>query len=295
MSVTTATLRKKITGAKDLQSVVRTMKAVSASNISQYEQSVHALTNYIQTVEMGLSASLRKNTTKIISADHKQRPEFQNAIVFGSDQGLVGQFNDVVADFARTRLSEFPGKSRVWAVGERVRSLLADTGINVSGMFEIPASIKGITPLVGEILVKTELQLNQDSETELFLFYNRPRSAATYEPVAQRLLPLDQEWLHSLTGISWPNGRSSEIFGSNTTTLRCLIDEYLFVSLFRASAESLASENASLLAAMQRADQNIDELLKELNGTFHRLRKEGIDEELFDVISSFDTLKEDSR
>jgi len=55
-------------------------------------------------------------------------------------------------------------------------------------------------------------------------------------------------------------------------------------------AESLASENASRLAAMQRADKNINELLDDLNGTFHRVRQGGIDEELFDVISGFEAL-----
>jgi F-type H+-transporting ATPase subunit gamma len=75
-----------------------------------------------------------------------------------------------------------------------------------------------------------------------------------------------------------------------TATLGALIREYLFVSLFRACAESLASENASRLAAMQRADKNIDELLEDLQKTFHRLRQSGIDEELFDVISGFEAL-----
>jgi F-type H+-transporting ATPase subunit gamma len=78
--------------------------------------------------------------------------------------------------------------------------------------------------------------------------------------------------------------------GGGTATLRALIREYLFVSLFRACAESLASENASCLVAMQRADKNIDELLEDLNRTFHRLRQSGIDEELFDVISGFEAL-----
>jgi F-type H+-transporting ATPase subunit gamma len=78
--------------------------------------------------------------------------------------------------------------------------------------------------------------------------------------------------------------------GGGTAALRALIREYLFVSLFRACAESLASENASRLAAMQRADKNIDELLEELNRTFHRLRQSSIDEELFDVISGFEAL-----
>jgi len=81
-----------------------------------------------------------------------------------------------------------------------------------------------------------------------------------------------------------------EAIGGGTTTLRALIRGYLFVSLFQACAESLASENASRLAAMQRADKNIDELLEGLNGTFHRLRQNGIDEELFDVISGFEAL-----
>jgi len=52
----------------------------------------------------------------------------------------------------------------------------------------------------------------------------------------------------------------------------------------------LASENASRLAAMQRAEKNIDELVGILNQTFRRLRQTNIDEELFDVISGFETL-----
>jgi F-type H+-transporting ATPase subunit gamma len=83
--------------------------------------------------------------------------------------------------------------------------------------------------------------------------------------------------------------------GGGITTLRALIREYLFVSLFRACAEYQASENASRLAAMQRTEKNIDELLEDLNGTFHRLRQSGIDEELFDVISGFEALSAEEK
>jgi len=65
-------------------------------------------------------------------------------------------------------------------------------------------------------------------------------------------------------------------------------------ALFRACAESLASENTSRLAAMERADKNIDELLEGLHGTFHRLRQSSIDEELFDVISSYELLAKET-
>jgi len=46
---------------------------------------------------------------------------------------------------------------------------------------------------------------------------------------------------------------------------------------------------------MQRADKSIDELREDLNRTFHRLRRSGIDEELFDVISGFEALRVDEK
>jgi F-type H+-transporting ATPase subunit gamma len=101
---------------------------------------------------------------------------------------------------------------------------------------------------------------------------------------------LDENWQRNLAELLWPTGNLPEVMGGGTETLRAFIREYLFVSLFRACAESLASENASRLAARQRADKNIDELLEDLNGTFHRLRQCGIDNELFDVISGFKVL-----
>jgi F-type H+-transporting ATPase subunit gamma len=213
------------------------------------------------------------------------------AVVFGSDQGLVGQFNDVVADYAVKTLAALPAISEVWAVGERVHARLADAGLPLMGLFTVPNSVKAITPLVGQILVESETRIRSQGEvTELHLFYNRPTSGAVYAPVSQRLLPLDEKLATQAGRTPWPTGNLPEVMGGGTATLRALIREYLFVSLFRACAESLASENASRLAAMQRADKNIDELLEDLNGTFHRLRQSGIDEELFDVISGFEAL-----
>ena len=113
--------------------------------------------------------------------------------------------------------------------------------------------------------------------------------------MSQRLLPLDDNWRRKLAELPWPTGTLPEVIGSSAATLPVLIREYLFVSLFRACAESLASENASRLAAMQRAEKNIEDTLEDLNRTFHRLRQSGIDEELFDVVSGFEALSSAQR
>ena len=297
MSDSTASLRRKIRGAGDLQSVVRTMKAVAASSIGQYEKSVHALADYNRTVELGLGACFRKrgSAPKIAQRKRRKVATVIGAIVFGSDQGLVGQFNDVIADHAIKVLEALPAKPEVWAVGERVHARLADSGLQLMGVFTVPTSVKAITPLVGQILVENEKHYNQDEANELYLFYNSPTSGSVYIPVTQRLLPLDAEWQITMAKLPWPTKNLPQDLGDGTVTLRALIREYLFVSLFRACAESLASENASRLAAMQRADKNIEESLEDLNRKFHRLRQSGIDEELFDVVSGFEALKVDEK
>jgi F-type H+-transporting ATPase subunit gamma len=292
MSDTTESLRRKISSAGDLQSVVRTMKALAASSVGQYEKSVRSLADYYRTVELGLGACFRENgPAAALGAQKASTPSGPNsAIVFGSDQGLVGQFNDVVADYATKTLAALPGKSQVWAVGERVHARLADAGVPVVGIFTVPNSVQAITPLVGQIQIESEAHRNKGAHPTLWVFHNRPQSGALYEPVSQRLLPLDAQWQHGLTKVRWPTANLPEVMGGGTATLGALVREYLFISLFRACAESLASENASRLAAMERADRNINELLEQLHGQFHHLRQSGIDEELFDVISGFEAL-----
>jgi F-type H+-transporting ATPase subunit gamma len=297
MSESTASLRRKISGAGDLQSVVRTMKAMAASSIGQYENSVRALADYYRTVELGLVACMREVGPAPLIPNCKRSTVARpiGAVVFGSDQGLVGQFNDVVADYAIEVLTDLPGNPQVWAVGERIHARLADAGLPVAGLYAVPTSVKAITPLVGEILIESETRRSRNEITELYLFHNHPTSGSVYAPVRQRLLPLDDDWRRGVAERHWPTKNLPEVLGGNAATLQALIREYLFVSLFRACAESLASENASRLAAMQRAEKNIDELLEQLNAAYHRLRQSSIDEELFDVIAGFEALSSPHR
>lgn len=292
MSETTASLTRKINSAGDLQSVVRTMKALAAASIGQYEQSVRSLADYYRTVELGLGACLRESEP--VAGEHQRKAGTKalaiGAVVFGSDQGLVGQFNDVVADFAIKTLAALPGKCHVWAVGERIQARLNDAKLPPLGLFAVPNSVQAIIPLVGQIQIESEAHRAKGEYASLYVFHNRPQRGALYEPVCERLLPLDAEWQSDRAKVQWPDKNRPEVICGDAATLRSLIREYLFISLFRACAESLASENASRLAAMQRADKNIDELLEQLQSTFHRLRQSGIDEELFDVIAGFEAL-----
>lgn len=294
MSDTLESLRRKINGATDLESVVRTMKVLAASNIIQYEKAVISLADYYRTVELGLLVCFRQGAQFSMNENLiKSKNKTIGAIVFGSDQGLVGQFNDILSEFAGKTLDNLPGEKLIWSVGDRIKARLEDTGLPLAGLLSVPNSVNTITPVIGQILLECESYQERGEISELYIFHNKPKPGALYEPFVQRLLPLDQKWFSSVAQLKWPTYYIPEAINGVVPTLHGLIRQYLFVTLFRACAESLASENASRLAAMQRAEKNIDELLEDLNRSYHRLRQSTIDEELFDVISGSEALSRD--
>ena len=289
MSETAEALQRKINSARELRSVVRTMKSLAALSIVQYERAVHSLADYYRAVELGLAACFREGAIAHTwpSPDKPVTDTLTAAIVFGSDQGLVGQFNDHLSVFVSGELNERPGDKAIFAAGERIYARLQDAGLPPRRLYSVPNSVAAITPLISNILIDHE---TLRENVEVYIFHNRPRSGASYEPAKQRLLPLDEEWQRTLSRIEWPTKMLPQVIGDGKPTIFALIREYLFVSLFKACAESLMSENASRLAAMQRAQRNIDDLLQVLQAAFHQKRQSSIDAELFDVISGFEVL-----
>lgn len=301
MSDSLAALRRQITGANDLHAVVRTMKAVAASSIGEYERSVIALADYDRMVSLGLGECFRQAQVDPTAPPERlsaKASDLIGAIVFGSDQGLIGPFNDVIAEHAASSLATLPGRAQVWAVGERVEARLKDLRLDVRGVYDVPASVEAIALFVAQIQIDSEARVAKsgpEQVMQIHVFHNRPLAASLYQPVVQRVLPLDAAWQQSLEAVHWPGKILPEVMDQGATTLRALIREYLFITLFRACAESLASENASRLAAMERADRNILTLLEDLQGSFHRQRQGSIDEELFDVTSGYEALARSTR
>ncbi len=200
MATNTTALIRQIRSAGDLKSVVRTMKASAASAIGQYEKSTAALPDCARTLEPGLGVCLRSvdpDGAHTQTACRKAEDTAVHAVVFGSDQGWVGRFNEVVVDPAVEHLGALALQPRGWSVGERVHGRLRDAGLKPVGAFAVPASAQLITRLVGQILLQVPVQdLASPGDSPggtLRLFYNRPTGVGC-APASQRPLPLDDRW-----------------------------------------------------------------------------------------------------
>lgn len=288
-------MRRRINSTEDLQSVVKTMKALAVVSIRQYEQAVAALAEYNQTIELGLQVLLRDRpgAVKTIAATPGMH---LGLIIFGSDQGMVGQFNEQIVRHTRDVLNGLqvsPADRRIMAVGERVAVQLEDTQAAPEATFPVPSSVAGITPLVQELLVRIDTWRSENELNRLFLFYNATRSRAGYAPTHLRLLPVDTAWLGKPAQRPWESRRLPTYSMAWEDLLAALIRQYFFVAIYRACAESLAGEHAGRLAAMQGAESNIEERLEELTREFHHQRQTAITEELLDIVAGVTALEEE--
>jgi F-type H+-transporting ATPase subunit gamma len=280
--------------AGDLQSIVKTMKSLAAVSIRQYERAVASAAEYDRTVEMGLQIALQRGPRRISQVQRAQAG-FLHAVVFGSDQGMCGPLNDQIVSLALDTMDSIENdreKRTVFAVGARALARLEDAGQPIADYFPVPSSASGIPPTVQEIFIRMEEWQARQKVERMILFYCKPLSGASYRPHIQSLLPLDEEKLHKVEEREWPS-RGLPIFTMDWEKLfSALIQEYLFISVCRAFAESLASENAGRLASMQSAEKSIEERLNELTGNYYQKRQESITEELLDIISGFEALKD---
>lgn len=289
-------LKRTIHVTGELQSLVKTMKVLAGLNIRVYERAARAAAEYNRTIERGLEIALKDLPEYVLPPRHAPGSKL-GAIVFGSDQGMCGQLNDAVVAHASRALSRLAVRREdqtTLAVGQRAAARLEDSGHTVEATLEVPGSAGGITATVHDVLLRIE-DWRQSGIEMIVLFYCRPHSGALFRPCGIRLLPVDREWIHGLRSKRWPSRVIPTYTMPPEQLFQSLIREYLFVSLFRAFAESLASENASRLASMQVAERNIEDRLKELSSQFRQNRQSSITSELLDIVAAFEALKGKAR
>jgi F-type H+-transporting ATPase subunit gamma len=282
-------LSKRIDTTQSLRSVVRTMKALSAASIAQYESAVRSMRQYMRTVEMGLGVALRSGYRP--PQDFAAADGAIMAVVFGSDHSLCGGFNERIVGAAveDQRLSQ--GSGWLWmAVGTLAAGTLESAGKTVAQTIDLPGTASGLVDTSHRLLLAIDDWRARHAVSRVLLFHNRRREEAA-EPHRQQLWPHDPRWLDTLAQRPW-RSQSIPTFTMNAGELfAALAREHLFASLFRSGAESLASEHAMRLAAMQHALRNIDDHLTEMIAEFRRKRQDKITSELMDVVAGFEMLK----
>jgi len=284
-------LQRKLNSAEELQSITRTMKVLSAVSIRQFEEAVGSLAEYFDTLEKGMQIVLRSSQTNLISVVENEEASSIGVIVIGSGQSLCGPFDETLITHIHENLGYYnPEDLHFLVLGERLSDHVQNSGFRIEWGLEVPGSVEGINSVVLAILNGIEDWQVKQKVGSIMVIHNKPMARKGFSPRMQHLLPLNNAWLDRLTNRPWPTNNLPQFTIETDVLFMSLLRQYLFVSLFRAVAESLAAEHASRLRSMQRAEKKIEERLDRLRNEFLRERQASITEELLDIMAGFEAV-----
>lgn len=272
-----------------IRSIVHAMKTLSAINATPYEHAARSIEAYHETILQGFAAFAHR--TGELTRDPLDLPE-QWILVFGSDHGLCGNYNDVLAALVSRHCAEQAvGSPRILCVGMQMNDALLDRGLSPERVLLPPASAEGIGRLAGDLVTRLDAaDLGQPLlRISVTMAYTQRSEQGLREPVTRALLPLDEALLRCER--RWPSRSLPDYTMAPEPLLAGLIRSHLFASVFRASAEAMVTENAARLALMQQAERSIDDRLEQVKGELRSERQADITSELMDVITGFEALK----
>ncbi len=288
MTQTIETLNRRKGAMEGIRGVVHTMKALSAINAHPYEQAARGIDAWRSTVLDGLQAFLRQYGDIDLVVSEGALPVI---IAFGSDQGLCGNYNELVTAVVAEHPAALTG-AHILCVGAQMEDALQGVGLPVAATLMPPANTDGLGRLAGDLVTRisaVDAAATRDITVTLAFTERAPDGVQT--AVTRRILPLAPRLIQEISSRPWTS-RSLPAFNTEPPRVfAALIRNYLFASLFRAAAEALVTENAARLARMQQAERSIDDRLAELRSQTHTARQSEITEELLDIIAGFEALK----
>lgn len=288
-------LKKTLDTSKSIKQVVSTMKALSGANIKKYEKIVKILYTYKSNVELALQAVMMHNDKININelefvGQSKNKKANNLVIVFGSNQGLCGRFNDKIANFVIDDIDNIDN-NKVIVVGERLSMLLSNTKLKIFKTIPVPNSIENISNTIYELLSIIEEEIENKTINKVFLYYTANDDTMNGTLTKNRLIPIDKKILENAQKKVWPTNNIPYWQVDTKTLIVDLLKQYIFVGLNDALVNSIASEQKNRLLTLQNAENNINDLIRTKNLEYNQKRQSTITNELLDVVTGYSVSK----
>ncbi len=284
-------IRTRIASVKSTQKITRAMKLVAAARLRKAQQAITEVRPFaIKTHEVLSSVAARTaEEEKVHDLLERRAPDHVMLVVLTSDRGLAGAFNASICKAAHARWDELvaEGSEVCFAViGKKGRDYFRRRGADIrhdfTGIFEdldLPKA-GGIGARIVAEYIDPAHHLDA-----CYLVYNEFKSAINQEVVIEPLLPIS------------PMELSEDEVGEHIyePDRQGLLDEllplYVDIELYRALAESVASEHGARMTAMDAATNNASDMIDRLTLKYNRARQAAITTELMEIIGGSEALK----
>ena len=286
-------MRIRIRSVRSISQVTRALQAVSASKVRKAVAAVTATRAYAtkawQILEHIASQPGRTTLHPLLAS----RPKVNNvlAVVITGDRGLAGAYNTNVIRFTIQNFAQSKAPVCYIAVGRKGRDMLIRRRQQVMAEFSgLPAAPAfADVSAIGRLGVQAFLKGEVD---EVYLVYTAFINMIKQEPVIKKLLPLEidkegervKDFAHQQLTAAYIYEPAEEAL------LDEIIPRFTALQVYQAILESLASEHAARMVAMQNATENAIELVGHLQLEYNKIRQQTITSDLLDIAGGAEAL-----
>ena len=287
-------MRLRIRSVKNISQVTRALQAVSASKVRKAIAALMGTRPYATKAWQVLTHVAGQPGRESLHPLLTQRATVKNTlvVVVTGDRGLAGAYNTNLIRFVSRQFDNHPTPVRYLAVGRKGRDLLLRRRLNVIAEFSnLPAAPTfSDVSAIGRLAV--DEYLNGDVD-EVFLVYTDFHTMARQDPTVKKLLPLEVDSGQGRVE-SFDNTRQTPAAYIYEPGEGELLDEiiprFTALQVYQAILESLASEHAARMVAMQNATDNANELVGALHLEYNKVRQTLITNDILDIAGGAEAL-----
>ena len=282
----TSEIRRRIGSVRQTQKITHAMYLISQAKLRKAKQELDNTRPFFQALQTEIGRVFNADSTiesrYLIPADPnaKPLPGVPACLLITADKGLAGAYNQNVIRQGQQLMAEHPGTA-LYVVGEYGRRWFAQRGVPVEKSFLYTAQ----NPTLDRARHIAELLLDRFDAGEInsvWIIYTDMKNGLEAMVHQAQVMPLHRERFHAATAAT-AGDAVYEFVPSAKAVLDNAARSCLTGYIYSALVDSFCSEQSARMTAMNAADQNAEELLKDLSVQFNRARQAAITQEITEV------------
>ena len=310
-------IKGRIASVNSTRKITSAMKMVASSKLHHAQVAIQNMLPYETMLEHILKSFLAAEAEAQTIFDQERPVKRVALVVFSSNSSLCGGFNSNVIKLMQRTVEAYEqelgkGSVEVYPIGRKVSEKARKLGYDIHGeraalidhphvheCIELAMELgtkfaKGEVDRVeilyhhfksaGSQILTNKQFLPIDLEAELGRDHERDLTSTIATKKAQDYLRKNRRKREVKEGETAPLNDNFIVEPDMNTVLSKLLPKMAHLMLYTALLDSVASEHAARMVAMQTATDNADELLRQLNLHYNKSRQQAITSELLDIV-----------
>ena len=310
-------IKGRIASVNSTRKITSAMKMVASSKLHHAQVAIQNMLPYETLLEHILKSFLAAEAEAQTVFDQERPVKRVALVVFSSNSSLCGGFNANVIKLLQRTVSAYTeelgqGSVEIYPIGRKVAEKARKLGYDVKGDFADLIDHPNVQKCI-DIAMELGTKFADGEVDRVELIYHHFKSAGSQILTNKQFLPIDleaelgrdherdltstittkkaQDYLRKnrrkkdvKEGEVVPLNDNFIVEPDMDTVLTQLLPKMAHLMLYTALLDSVASEHAARMVAMQTATDNADELLRLLNLQYNKSRQQTITSELLDIV-----------